>query len=164
MRNYISQPRTLGTALRHLLELLDGDVQAIYREEGLDYRPRYTPIMRALSKGQPIAIRDLAVAAGITHSAASQTVAKMKRAGLVEQVSGVDGRERAVKLTRRGRASLPKLEVRWVATNAAAQALDRELSKRLTECVEEAIAALEARPFRDRVREREGRLARRSMK
>jgi DNA-binding MarR family transcriptional regulator len=160
MHDRTSQPRTLGTALRHLLELLDGDVQAIYREEGMDYRPRYTPIMRTLSKAQPIAIRDLALAAGITHSAASQTVATMKRAGLVEQVSGRDGRERAVKLTRRGRALLPKLEVRWAATNAAARELDRELSKRLTECVEEAIAALEARPFRQRIRASENRLAR----
>ena len=55
--------RTLGTALRHLLELLDGDVAAIYKEEGLEYLPRFTPIMRALASGNPMAIRDLAAAA-----------------------------------------------------------------------------------------------------
>jgi DNA-binding MarR family transcriptional regulator len=156
-----TQPkRTLGTALRHLLELLDGDVEAVYREEGLNYRPRYTPIMRALASAQAIAIRDLAATAGISHSAASQTVAKMKAAGIIDKVAGEDGRERAVKLTRRGKALLPRLQVRWAATNAAADELDRELSTRLTECIEEAIAALEARPFKQRIRSNETRIAR----
>ena len=92
----------------------------------MEYLPRFTPIMRALGSGNPMAIRDLAAAAGISHSAASQTVARMKNARLVEQVAGSDGRERAVRLTRRGKALLPKLEVRWRATNAAAEELDHE--------------------------------------
>lgn len=156
----MSEPaaRTLGTALRHLIDLLDGDVQTIYREEGLDYRPRFTPLMKALAQHQPLTIRELATAAGITHSAASQTAALMKRSGLVEQAVGADARERAVRLTRRGKSLLPKLEARWRATNAAARELDTELSSRLSQCVEEAIASLEARPFRERIRARERRL------
>jgi DNA-binding MarR family transcriptional regulator len=152
--------------LRHLLELLDGDVAAVYEEEGLQYRPRFTPIMRALASGDSIAIRDLAAAARITHSAASQSVARMKQMGLVEQAGAKDGdaRERAVRLTRRGKALLPKLEVRWRATNAAAEELDKELSQRLTVCVEEAIAALEARPFKQRIRTNEQRLLRKASK
>ena len=150
--------------MRHLLELLDGDVAAIYKEEGLEYLPRFTPIMRALASGDPMAIRDLAAAARISHSAASQTVARMKNVRLVEQVDGSDGRERAVRLTRRGKALLPKLEVRWRATNAAAEELDHELSERLTAGVEEAIAALEARPFKQRIRASEQRLMRKAAK
>jgi DNA-binding MarR family transcriptional regulator len=150
--------RTLGTSLRHLIDLLDGDVQAIYREDAVEYRPRYTPIMKALAQRQPLSIRELASSAGITHSAASQTASMMKRSALVEQVSGADARERAIRLTRRGKALLPKLEARWRATNSAAKELDAELSSRLTQCVEEAIAALEARPFRERIRARERRL------
>ncbi len=144
--------------MRHLLELLDGDVAAVYKEEGLHYRPRFTPIMRALAAGDSMAIRDLAAGARISHSAASQTVARMKNAGLVEQAGAKDARERAVRLTRRGKALLPSLEVRWRATNAAAAELDRELSERLTRCVDDAIAALEARPFKQRIRSNERRL------
>jgi Mn-dependent DtxR family transcriptional regulator len=88
----------------------------------------------------------------------------MKSVRLVEQVAGRDGRERAVRLTRRGKTLLPKLEVRWRATNAAAEELDHELSERLTQCVEEAIAALEARPFRQRIRASEQRLMRKGSK
>ena len=76
----------LGTLLRHLLELLDGDVQRAYDELGLDYRPRYTPVVAALLDLGPSSIQDIARAAGITHSAASQTVAQMAevRAGLAK--------------------------------------------------------------------------------
>ena len=159
-----SKPRTLGTALRHLLELLDGDVAAVYKEEGLNYRPRFTPIVRALASSNSMAIRDLAAAARISHSAASQTVARMKNAGLVEQVGATDARERAIRLTRRGKALLPKLEVRWRATNAAAEELEHELSERLTRSVEDAIAALEARSFKQRIRANEQRLLRKASK
>ena len=159
MNEDATRQRTLGTALRHLLELLDGDVQAVYREEGLDYRPRYTPLMRALAQSRPLAIKALAAAAGISHSAASQTIAKMRAAGLVVDAQAEDGRERTVKLSRRGSALLPRLRERWAATNTAAEQLDHELSQRLSACVEEAIAALEAKPFKERIRavEKHGR-------
>ena len=161
MSNDLVPRRTLGTALRHLLELLDGDVHAVYREEGLDYRPRYTPLMRALAQSGPLTIKALAAAAGISHSAASQTVAKMRAAGLVTDAQAADGRERTVRLSRRGSGLLPRLRERWTATNTAAEQLDRELSQRLSACVEEAIAALEAKPFKERIRAVEQRARRR---
>lgn len=157
-----TSPRTLGTALRHLLELLDGDVAAIYRESRLKYRPRYTPLMRVLARTKRVSIRDLASAAGVSHSAASQTIAKMRTDGLVDVEAGTDGRERVVSLSRRGQALLPKLESHWEATNAAAAELDAELSARLTQCVEEAIAALESRSFKARIHAKQQLIARRA--
>src|SRR5262249_36433404 len=68
-------PEVLGTRLRHLLELLEGDVAQVYADLGLaGFRSRYTPIVRILATAGPSAIRDLALAIGVTHSAASQTV------------------------------------------------------------------------------------------
>ena len=156
--------RTLGTALRHLLELLDGDVEATYREAGLKYRPRYTPIMRALANSEGATIRQLATAAGVTHSAASQTIARMKADGMVLFANTADGRERAVKLSARGKALLGEVRHHWDATNAAAHELDDELSARLSASVEEAIAALERTPFKERIRKNRERIARRKSK
>ena len=66
--------------MRHVLELLDGDVARIYADLGVpDYRPRYSPVVRALVALGPLSIRDLAGAVGVTHSAASQTAAQMAR-------------------------------------------------------------------------------------
>ena len=68
----------LGTRLRHVLDLLDGDVARVYADLGLaDYRPRFSPVARAIAALGPSSIRDIARAIGVTHSAASQTVAQM---------------------------------------------------------------------------------------
>src|ERR1022692_5188824 len=91
-----------GTQLRHVLELLDGDVARFDADLGLgDYRPRFSPVVRALVALGPSSIRDHARAISVTHSAASQTVAQMARRGLVTLQTGADARQRIVSLTAR---------------------------------------------------------------
>lgn len=142
---------TLGTLLRHVTELLDGAVEQAYAEAGLDWRPRYTPILRALLAHGPLAIRAIATHAGITHSAVSQTVAQLARRRLVALRPGRDARERVVALTAAARAIVPALERQWAATAAAAAGLDRELSAPLAGVLREAIAALERQSFTARI-------------
>lgn len=146
--------RGLGTQLRHLLELLDGAVARAYAQDGLTYRPRFTPVMRALSQSEPLTLGRIAELASITQPAATQTVALMAKEGLVSVEPGeVDGRQRLVRLSDGGRALLPQLQQHWQATTAAAEQLDAELSGPLSRALEEAIAALEARPFDVRIAE-----------
>ena len=147
--------RGLGTQLRHLLELLDGGLDKIYQQDGLDYRPRYTPVMRALAATSSATIKEIAKSAGISHSAASQTVSKMVSVGFLEQAVGSDGRERIVRLSTHGRDILPRLQTRWAATQAAADALDAELSHPLSQIATEAIEALTARSFTNRIERQE---------
>ncbi len=147
---------TLGTLLRHLIELLDGDVQASYDASSLNYRPRYTPVVRGIDHLGAASIRALANHAGLTYSAVSQTVAQMVRAGLVEQVAGRDGRERIVRAKPALTMMLPQLRTLWSATNQAAVELESALSFPLSSLLLETIRALEARPFRERIRDAEG--------
>jgi DNA-binding MarR family transcriptional regulator len=144
----------LGTQLRHLIELLDGAVQQAYTDAGLDYRPRYTPMMRVLAQQQSATIGQLAELAGITQPAATQTVALMKKEGLLlVAASGEDGRQRVVRLSRQGEALLPRLQACWQATRRAADSLDAELEFPLSECLAQAISILEQRSFGDRIRD-----------
>jgi hypothetical protein len=57
----VTTHRALGTLMRHvpeLLELLDGDVARIYADLGVpDYRPRYSPVVRALVTLGPLSDR-----------------------------------------------------------------------------------------------------------
>ncbi len=143
--------RSLGTQLRHLIELLDGAVGAAYEEAGLAYRPRYTPVMRALMQAEPATIGHIAAAAGITQPAATQTVALMIKEGLVTAEAGtLDGRQKLIRLSADGRALLPKLQACWQATAAAAASLEAECG--LSATVEAAIEALAARSYGDRIR------------
>ena len=150
---------TLGTLLRHLIELLDGEVEASYATAGLDWRPRYTPVLRALLDLGPASIKTLAGTIGISHSAVSQTVSQMTKDGLVALQPGADARERIVILTTRTEAMIPGLLRQWAAVNAAAEQLDTELSASLSGVVGEAIAALAQRPFGDRIRHEADALA-----
>ncbi|WP_419320391.1 MarR family winged helix-turn-helix transcriptional regulator [Caulobacter sp. ErkDOM-E] len=142
---------TLGTLLHHLIELLDGDVQAAYTTAGLAWRPRYTPVLRGLMSLGPASIKALALKIGISHSAVSQTVAQMVKDDLVELKPGADARERIVALTPKAQAMVPALQRQWAAVNAAADALDAELSAPLSGVIREAITALSHRPFGQRI-------------
>lgn len=145
--------QTLGTQLRHLLELLDGAVAKNYAELGIGYRPRYTPVLRALIAGQPCTVGEIAIAAGITQPAATQTISLMVKDKLIEASATDDGRKKLLQLTEHGRALLPQLQKAWEATARAAANLDDELPAPLSEILGAAIEALAKKPFDERIRE-----------
>lgn len=142
----------IGTRLRHVLELLDGDVAKVYLDAGLpEYRPRFSPIVRTLVAEGPLSISALAAAVGVTHSAASQTVAQLNRAGFVTLEPGTDARQRIVHLTAKTRDLLPTIEAEWQATTAALSELDKELSVPLTQLLDEVVTAIGRRSFHQRI-------------
>ncbi len=144
----------LGTQLRHVLDLMDAEIATVLTDLGVTgYRPRFSPVVRALGALGPVPIRDLATAISVTHSAASQTVAQMRTRGLVVLKPGEDARQRVVHLTARARALLPRIEEEWAATASAAAEMDAELPFPLAELVPAIAAALEQRSFRQRITE-----------
>jgi MarR family transcriptional regulator, organic hydroperoxide resistance regulator len=146
---------TLGTQLRHLIELLDSAIEQSYFNDGVSYKSRYTPVMRALLANephQPMTIGDIANAARITQPAVTQTVALMLKAGLISAKAGDnDARQRLIELTEKGHALMPHLNMHWQATAIAAAHLDAELPTPLSAAVAHAITALEAQPFSTRL-------------
>ena len=142
--------RTLGTLLRNLSETLDRAVEEAYRDAGLSYRPRYTPVYRALLAG-PASIRALARQTGVSHSAVSQTVAQMKRDGLVEMRPGADARERIVALSPAGLALRARLERHWDVTEAATLSLERDAGAPICALLIKALDALELKPMGERI-------------
>lgn len=150
---------THGTQLRHLIELLDGAVGAAYEEAGINYRPRYTPIMRALIRSEPATLGAIAEAAGITQPAATQTVALMVKDGLVTvEASRTDARQKMIKLSKQGRALIPALNRCWNATAIAAASLEADLPFSLSEVLDSAISALAAKSFGQRIAEAHAQL------
>lgn len=144
----------LGTLLRHLLDDMDADVASVLADLGTaGFRPRFSPVVRAIVALGPVPIKDIARALGVTHSAASQTVAQMADSGYVELKPGSDARQRVVHLTAKARKLLPAIDAEWAATAAAAAELDAELPFPIAALVPAIAAALERRPFRQRIAE-----------
>jgi DNA-binding MarR family transcriptional regulator len=131
---------------------MDGDVARAGAHVGLvDYRPRFSPVVRTLVEHGPMTIRELGTAVGVTHSAASQTVAQMARRDLVTLTAGADARSHLVNLTDTARSLLPAIQAEWAATAAAAAALDAELPYPLSDLVTAVRDALGRRTFRERI-------------
>jgi len=149
----MSQSPTLGVLLRRLLEHLDGAVEEAYATAGLDYRPRYTPVVLALREQGPSPIRAIAERTGVSHSATSQTVSQMTRQGLVKLKAGDDGRERIVELTAASKRLLPQLEQHWAATAKAAKSLEKDIATPLAAVLSDALSALERKSFASRIHE-----------
>ena len=148
----ITVKRGLGTQLRHLIELLDGAVAEAYERESLNYRPRYTPVMRALMARSPLSVTEIAETAGITQPAATQTIALMIREGLlISEPSAEDSRQKVIEMTPHGCDLLPYLQACWDAVTTAANSLDADLPFSLSQLLDLAIEALANDPFGARI-------------
>jgi DNA-binding MarR family transcriptional regulator len=153
--------QTLGTKLRHLLEQLDGAVDRAYAKVGLDYRPRYTPVMRVLIDSESSTVGEIAERAGISQPAATQTIALMVGAGIVSAGPGAeDARKRIIRLTAKGRTLVPGLQQCWLATSMAAESLDKDLPAPLGPLLDAASTALEKRSYDERIDDARGELDR----
>lgn len=142
----------LGVRVRTVLDRMDADVARVLVDLGItDYRPNFSAVIRFVVENGEVTIRDVARGLGLTHSALSQRVAEMRRRGLVELVTGADGRERLIRLTDTARALQPALDAEWRTTAAAFDALNAELTASLRQIVDEMEAALDRRSFRDRI-------------
>ncbi len=146
--------------MRHLLELLDGAVSRSYANMGIGYRPRYTPVLRALTVSQRCTVGEIAAAAGITQPAATQTVSLMIKDKLIEEASSDDGRKKLLQITEHGRTLLPQLQGAWEATARAAASLDDELPVALSGILHAAIEALRKKSFDERICEASSELSR----
>ncbi|MFF8652675.1 MarR family winged helix-turn-helix transcriptional regulator [Streptomyces huasconensis] len=139
-------------ALHELLAAMDAEIERVYVERGIKgVRPRFAyPLIRLAHTG-PLTIRELASSLNRSHSAVSQTVAALRKEGLVTSEPGPDARTRRIDLTERGRGLVPFLEAEWRATHAAVAELDAEVPYAMTAVVQELRRALESRSMRQRI-------------
>jgi DNA-binding MarR family transcriptional regulator len=141
--------------LRLLQEAMGRDLTRIYTDEQIHgLKPTYVLELLRLNALGPMTITELAESVGHTHSALSQKVAAMRRAGWVETVPGEDARTKKATLTDKSRAIVGRLAAEWRATEAACADIDAELAVPLSRFVAELEQALARRGFHDRIAEK----------
>lgn len=141
----------LGELLRHLTELVDRCSESFYREKNLQYRPRYTPIMRVLADG-PCSVNEITARLAITQGAVSQSLKLMEQQHLINRKAGTDARQYIISLTKTGQSLLPKLEDHWRSIFKAIELLEAEIDAPLRLILGKAIHALEKKSFSERIR------------
>lgn len=149
--------QSLWRPLRLLQASMDADIARIYREQRIDgLKPTFVMELLRLHAQGPMTIAELAESAGRTHSALSQKVTAMRKAGWVRTVVGDDARTRKVTLTRKARLVVGRLAAEWRATEAALADLEAEIPYALSQVVTDIEHALARKSFHDRIA---GRLA-----
>lgn len=138
--------------LRLLLAAMDDDIGRVYTDAAIDgIRPTHVMELLRLHARGPMTITELAASVHLTHSAVSQKVAALRRAGLVRTVPGADARTKRVALTAKSRRLVPRLAAEWQATEQALVDLEAELPYPLSRVVDDLHAALARRSFHDRI-------------
>lgn len=140
----------LGELLRYLGELVELGAEAHYRTMRLDYRARYTPVLRALNGGAGT-VTEITGRTRLTQGAVSQTIGLLEADGLIVRHPLDDGRKSGIRLTPAGRQLVGKLERHWIATFAVIADLEKEIGQPLRRILADAAAALERRGFAQRL-------------
>jgi len=150
----ILSTKGFGTRLRKLSERLDRDVQALYREAGVSFEPRWYAVFTSLREDGPATVGELAQRLDITHAAVSQVRSALQGEGLIEtRADPRDGRRHVLTLTPKGAATALQLQPLWDAINAAtAQVLERD-APGLLHNLEDLARALDHRSIQARVKD-----------
>ncbi|MFK4088098.1 MarR family winged helix-turn-helix transcriptional regulator [Kribbella sp. NPDC020789] len=138
--------------LHQLLGWLDAEIGRVYTDRDIQgLKPTYVMELLRLHLRGPMTITELAEAVGRTHSALSQKVAAMRRAGLVRTEPGPDARAKVVALTPKASELAGLLAAEWRATEAAIAELEAELPYPMSQVVQDIEAALARKSFYERI-------------
>lgn len=140
----------LGELLRYVSELVERGAEQHYREMGLSYRARYTPVLRAIEAGAQT-ITEITARSHLTQGAISQTVSQMEADGLIARQRGADARKSEIRLTTAGERLMPELTRHWAATFRAIEQLEEDIGHPLRLVLQKAANALQQQDFSQRL-------------
>jgi DNA-binding MarR family transcriptional regulator len=135
----------IATRLMRLSEQLRKDGAQIYKEYGIDFEPKWFPVIYVLYYKNQLSVVELAAEIGYTHPSTISLLKELEKHKLVKgQRDRNDQRRRIIRLTDPGRALVARMEPVWQAfRDAFAGLLDTEHN------LMQAIAEVEAN-FREK--------------
>lgn len=140
----------LGELLRYLAEMVDKGSQETYRNLNIDYRPRYTPILRAMHQGA-VTVQDITAMTHLTQGAISQSVSLMEQDGIITRQQQSDGRSFALYLTPAGEALKARLLKHWETIFVAIAQLEQDAGWPILASLEKLTGCLETQSFQQRI-------------
>ncbi len=140
----------LGELLRYLAELVDKGSEDTYRKMNIHYRPRYTPILRAMHEGA-VTVQEVTAATHLTQGAVSQSVSLMVQDGILCRRQLSDGRSFALALTAEGQTLTDRLLTHWDAIFSAIHTLEQDAGWPVMRSLETLIGCLENQSFQERI-------------
>ncbi len=128
----------IGARLRRMNDIFSKDVSRIYVENGLDFETKYFILFYLISQRDGIGIMEIADELSLTHPAIINLAKELEQKGFIESVkSPGDGRKRLLKLSKKGKTSLPALEKVWKKIDRLNKQLMKSQQHHLLKAIEE---------------------------
>lgn len=141
----------LASRMRRLTDRMSQDVVTIYKEQNIDFEPRWFTVYYLLAHQSPLSIVEIAQILGISHPCVNQIANDMIKAGLLKaQKDKTDKRKRLLVLSDKGRETLVPLQPIWDGVEKAIQAVVDASNTDILGDIEKMEAALDERSLYDR--------------
>src|SRR5258708_26951398 len=116
----------IATRLMRLSEQFRKDGHLVYKEYGIDFEPKWFPVIYALHRKTQLGVVELAAEIGYTHPSTISLLKELEKQKLIRsQKDRTDERKRMIRLTEKGQELVTKMEPVWqVFRDAFAELLD----------------------------------------
>ncbi len=155
--NFIEELGTmaLGSRIKNLSELLMKDVSRIYKDQGVDFEPRWFTFFQLVLQKKEVSVTEVARELNQTHPAAVQVINSLEKKQLISSKKDKkDQRKRLVRLTAKGKKLAEDLAPVWDAIQQSAIEILAESDPHLIEHIAGIENAIKQKSTYERVVER----------
>lgn len=147
------QELALGTRLKRLSDTLMGDVAKIYKDEHLEFEPRWFTMLFLLNKEKSLSIIEIADRLKLSHPAVVQFANQMKSKNYVlEKKDKNDARKRMLAISTKGKLLIEKLQPILVQIENSTRELLQESGIDVLYAIEKIEKSLQTQSMYDRVK------------
>ena len=142
----------ISTRLQRLSERLRKDGALIYKTYGIDFEPKWFPVIYTLHFKPLLSIVEIASEIGYTHPSTISLLKELEKQKLIRsRKDKVDERKRLIQLTDKGKALIEQMKPVWrIMTAAIAEFTDT--TNHLMKAIIEAEEQLDQQSFLQRAR------------
>ncbi len=142
----------LGSRLKRLSDIIMTQGKDIYLQSGIEFEPKWFPIMFLLKENKSITITDAAASLQTTHPHVSLLVKEMNKAKLINFAKNKgDARSRHIVLSSTGEKVLCELQPLWKKIQQAVQEVVNETQPEFLELINKMEISLQKRPLSERM-------------
>lgn len=140
----------IATRLQRLSDQIRKDGFQVYKAHGIDFEPKWFPVMYTLFHKPVLSVVEIANEIGYTHPSTISLLKELEKEKLIRSKKDkIDERKRLLQLTEKGQILVGKMQPVWdVLKMATAEMIDTE--NNLMRAIEEVEGQLKEKSFFDR--------------
>ena len=142
----------IATRLQRLAEQMRKDGLLIYKAHGVDFEPKWFPVIYTLHVKPGLSVVELSAEIGYSHPSTITLLKELEKQKLIKSGKDkTDERKRLVQLTEKGKALINQMKPVWQVMIAASTQLT-ETKNNLMKAIEEVEQQMELQSFYQRAK------------